>query len=147
MLSLLYKILSSVVFLYKDLHTFLIKPCLLCSFCNLYDETPIRILYECGHVKCIWLDLVQCFQNSLPALIPQAAIFETRDSTRNDSIFKKNIAFLNHILLIFKLDVYMPREKQIININNLIAKIQKVKRIEQEISLTNVKKTIAFAEK
>ena len=111
MLSLLYKILSSVVFLNKDLHTFLIKPCLLCSFCNLYDETPIQILYECGHVKCIWLDLVQCFQNSLPALIPQAAIFETRDSTRNDFIFKKNVAFPNHILLIFKLDVYMPREK------------------------------------
>ena len=143
MLSLLYKILSSVVFLNKDLHTFLIKPCLLCSFCNLYDETPIHILYECVHVKCIWLDLVQCFQNSLPALTPQAAIFETRDSIRNDSIFKKNIAFL----LIFKLDVCMSREKQIININNLIAKIQKVKRIEQEIALTNLKKTIAFAKK
>ena len=34
-----------------------------------------------------------------------------------------------------------------ININNLIAEIEKVKRIEKEIALNNAKKTIAFREK
>ena len=33
------------------------------------------------------------------------------------------------------------------NINNLIAEIRKVKRIEKEIALTNSKKTVAFTRK
>ena len=36
------------------------------------------------------------------------------------------------------------REKKLINLHNLIAKIQNVKRIEKEIVLTNSMKTIAF---
>ena len=39
MRSFQYKILNSVLFLNKKLHTFEIKPSPLCSFCNLYDET------------------------------------------------------------------------------------------------------------
>ena len=37
-----------------------------------------------------------------------------------------------------------PEKKKLININNLIAEIRKVKRIEKETALTNSKKTIAF---
>ena len=51
---------------------------------------------------------------------------------------------MNHILLIFKLYVYKSREKKFININNLIAEIRKVKRIEKEIALNNSMKTTAF---
>ena len=40
--------------------------------------------------------------------------------------------------------VYKSREKKLININKLIAKIRKVKRIEKEIALNNSKKTIDF---
>ena len=55
--------------------------------------------------------------------------------------------FINHILLIFKLSVYKSREKKLININNLIAEIWKVKIIEKRIALTNSKKIIAFTKK
>ena len=55
--------------------------------------------------------------------------------------------FINHILLIFKLSVYKSREKKLININNLIAEIWKVKIIEKQIALTNSKKIIAFTKK
>ena len=48
------------------------------------------------------------------------------------------------MLLIFKLYVYKYREKKLLNINNLIAEIRKIKRIEKEIALPNSKKTIAF---
>ena len=41
----------------------------------------------------------------------------------------------------------MYREKSFININNLIAEIRKVKRIEKEIALTNSMKTIVFTKK
>ena len=52
-----------------------------------------------------------------------------------------------HILLIFKLCVYKSREKKLTDINNFIAEIRKVKRIEKEIALTNSEKTIAFTKK
>ena len=40
-----------------------------------------------------------------------------------------------------------PEKKKLINRNNLIAGNQKVKIIEKEIALTNLKKTIAFTRK
>ena len=39
------------------------------------------------------------------------------------------------------------REKKLLNINNLITEIQKIKRIEKEIALPNSKKAIAFTRK
>ena len=149
MRSFQYKILNNVLFLNKKLHTFGIKPSPLCSFCNLYDETPYHMFYECDRVKCLWSDLVQCFQNNLilPTLTPQTAIFGFLDYTNNDSIFENNKCLSNHILLIFKLYVYKSREKKLLNINNLIAEIQKIKRIEKRNCLPNSKKTIACTRK
>ena len=139
MRSFQYEILNNVLFLNKKLHTFRIKPSPLCSFCTLDDETTLHIFYECDAVKCLWADLVQCFQNNLilPSLTPHAAILGIAESASNDSIFKNNKVFINHILLIFKLYVFKSREKTFINLNNLIAEIRKVKTIEKEIALTN----------
>ena len=39
--------------------------------------------------------------------------------------------FINYILLMFKLYSHKSREKQFININNLIAEIQSVKKIKK----------------
>ena len=113
----------------------------LCSFCNLYDETPFHIFYECDLVKCLWSDLVQYFQNTLilPTLAPQTAILGILDSVSNNSCFENN--------KIIKLYVYKSREKKFVNINNLIAEIRKVKRIQKEIALNNSLKTIAFRKK
>ena len=69
------------------------------------------------------------------------------DSVSNDSFFEKNKILINHILLIFKLYVYKSREKKFINLNNLIAEIRKIKRIEKEIALNNATKTTAFRKK
>ena len=58
---------------------------------------------------------VQCFKNNLilPTLIPQSAIFGILESASNDSIFKSNKVFINHIVLIFKLYVYKSREENL----------------------------------
>ena len=79
--SFQYKILNNVLFLNKKPHTSRMKLSLPCSFCNLSDEKPSRVFYECGCVNCFWADLVQSFQNSitLPILTLQTATFE-RDS-------------------------------------------------------------------
>ena len=72
------------------------------------------------------------------------AILRILDSVIDKSFFENNKIFVYHILLIFKLHIYKSREKKFININNLIAEIWKVKRIEKEIVLDNTKKIIAF---
>ena len=107
------------------------------------------MFYDCDRVKCLWSDLVQCFQNNLmlATLTPQTTIFGFLDYTNNDSILEKNKCLSNHILVIFKLYVYKSREKKFLNINNLIAEIRKIKRIEKDIALPNSKKTIAFTRK
>ena len=149
MRSFQYKILNNILYLNKKLHIFGIKSSPLCSFCNLYDKTPFHIFYECDRVKLLLSELVQCFQNTLilPTLTPQTAILGILDSVSNNSFFENNKILINHILLIFKLYVYKSREKKFININNLIAEIRKVKRIEKEIALNNSMKTIAFRKK
>ena len=149
MRSFQYKILNNILYLNKKLHIFGIKSSPLCSFCNLYDETPFHIFYECDCVKLLWSELVQCFQNTLilPTLTPQTAILGILDSVSNNSFFENNKILINHILLIFKLYVYKCREKKFININNLIAEIQKVKRIEKEIALNDSMKITAFRKK
>ena len=85
---------------------------------------------ECDRVKCLWSDLVQCFQNNLilSTLTPQTPIFGFLDYTNSDSIFESNKCLSNHMLLIFTLYVYKSREKKLLNINNLIAEIQKKKK-------------------
>ena len=47
-----------------------------------------------------------------------------------------SITFYHMILLIFKLYFYKSREKKFININNLVAEIRKVKKIEKGIAFT-----------
>ena len=60
-----HKILNNILYLNKKLQIFGIKSSPLCSFCNVYDEIPFHIFYECDRVKYLWSDLVQCFQNIL----------------------------------------------------------------------------------
>ena len=129
MRSFQYNLLNNVLFLNKKLHIFGIKLSPLCSFCNLCDETPLHIFYECDSIKCLWSDLVHYFQNSLllRILTPQTAIFGFLDSANSAYNFKKNKLLINHFLLIFKLFVSRSREKQFIHINNLIAEIKNCK--------------------
>ena len=122
MRSFKYKLLINVLFLNKKLHIFGIKSSSLHSFCNLCDKTPLHTFYECDSMKCLWSDLVQCFQNSLalPTLTPQTAIYGFLDSSNSDYNFKTNKLLINRILLIFKLYVYLSRKNKLIHIKNLI---------------------------
>ena len=102
-----------------------------------------HIFYEWNCVKFLWLELVQCFQNTLilPSLIPQTAILGFLDSVSNNSFFENNKILINHFLLNFKLYVHTSREKIF---KNLIAEIRKIQRIENETALSNSIKTTAF---
>ena len=125
MRSFQYKILNNILYLNKKLHIFGIKSSPLCSFCNLYNETPFHIFYECVRCKFLWSELVQYFQNTLilPTFTPQTAILGILDSVSSTFFLENNKILINHILLIFKLYGYKCRQNKFININNLIAGI------------------------
>ena len=93
MRSFQYKILNNVPFLNKKLYTFGIKPAPLCFLCVLCDETTIHIRYECDHVKCLWSELVQCFQNSL--ILPTLMLFLGFLILHTITIISKTIKFLS----------------------------------------------------
>ena len=121
------KILHNGPFINKKLYTFVIKSSPLYSFSNLCDKTYFQIFCKCDRVEWLWLDLNQCFQNSiiLTTLIPQTAFFQIFDFASD------SISIFNHVLLMFKLCV-CP-EKKVHNINNLIVAIRKVKRIDRKL--------------
>ena len=98
---------------------------------NLVNNVLVLNEKKCDCVKCLWSDLVQCFQNSLllPTLTPQTVTFEISVSASNDFIFLNNEVLSNSTNI--KLYVYKSKEKKLININNLVAEIGKVRRIEK----------------
>ena len=68
-------------------------PSKLDSFYNiLYLFTLFYIFYQSDCVKCLWLEQVKYFQNSLilPTLTPRIAISGICDSVTDDYIFKSN---------------------------------------------------------
>ena len=116
MRSFQYKLLNRVLFLNKKIHTFGTKSFPLCFFCSLCDKTPLYIFHECDHIKCVWSDLVQYFQNSLvlPTLTPQTVILDSLIRQRLTPNLKLKIKLLiNLFLLMSKLYVYKSRKEQL----------------------------------
>ena len=55
-----------------------------------------------------------------------------------------NYNLLTHILLIFKYYSYISREKQILNVDILIANFKNVKKSEKQISIVTINKSEAY---
>ena len=103
----------------------------LCSFCNLKNETPYHLFYECSHTNSLWNQLRHFLSNSLniPLLTPQSAIFGFINQ-------KENFLIINHLLFIFKFYIYNSRSSCKLNIEYLKTIIYKTKNIELEVSKT-----------
>ena len=110
---------------------------ILCSFCKTLEESSMHIFYGSICVKSPWEKLQTKFQNDIILLspTPQAAILELNNEANN--IYN----LLNHILLVFKYQVYRSSEKNILNIDTLIDILIKIKEKEKRISLFSNNKT------
>ena len=137
--SFQYKILHNILFLNKKLYLSGKTKSPLCSYCNTNDETPIHLFCECNSTKSLWLQLNRHFHSDLkfPELTPQTAIVDIF----NDSV--SNIHLINHILLLFKLYIYKSRNKNRLNINELLANILNIKKLRKVIAFGNAKKIAA----
>ena len=77
-----------------------------------------------------------------PDLTPHASLFGfINESDNNLNILQ------NHILLLFKLCIYQSRETGVLNLNGLIKKVTKVKKLESKITSVCKKRTIQFNSK
>ena len=107
-----YKIINNILYLNKKLHIFKKVYSPLCSFCKSNDETTLHIFFECTVTQNLWGQLCLFCRKKLkfPNLTPQSAIFSFLESNSNE-------IRINHILLIFKLYIYMYK---CINVENLV---------------------------
>ena len=137
------KILHNILFLNKKLHLLGITKSPLCSYCNTYDETSIRLFCKCNSTKYLRIQLNRHFHSNLtfPVLTPQTVIL----GLFNDSV--SNIHLINHIVLLFKLYIYKSRNKHRININELLANIFNIKKLEKVTAFGNAKKVAAYDKK
>ena len=143
MRSFQYKILYNILVLNKKLYLSRITKSPLCSYCNTNDKIPIHLFCERNSTESLWLQLNRHFHSDLkfPVLTPQTAI----SGIFNDSV--SNIHLINHILLLFKLYIYKSRNKHRLNINELLANILNIKKLEKVTAFGNVKKVAAYNKK
>ena len=131
-----YKLLNNVLYLNKKLFQFGIISQSKCSFCELYDETPHHIFYECTYAQNLWnrLRLHLSEKVALPVLNPQSAIFGFTD------VSDHNFLLVNHLLLIFKYNIYNSRVNNSLSFRGLKCVISQIKYIEETISNNDLNK-------
>ena len=105
------------------LFKFGIVPRSLCSFCNSEEETPISCFSRL-YSHTVWNQLQTYISENLvmPCLTPQSAMFGFID------IQQENRVIINHLLLIFKLNVYKSRGLKRLNFLRLKSDIIKLRQ-------------------
>ena len=135
-----YKLLNNVLYLNKKLFQFGIISQSKCSFCELYDETPHHIFYECTYAQNLWnqLRLYLSEKVTLPVLNPQSAILGFTDVL--DHNYLHLLSHLNHLLLIFKCNIYNSRVNNTLSFQSLNCVTSQIKYIEDTISNNDLNK-------
>ena len=100
-----YKLLNNVLYLNKKLFHFGIISQSNCFFCELYDETPQHLFYECTYAQNLWNQLRLYLSEKVALLVfnPQSVIFGFSD------VLDHNYLLVSHLVLIFKFNVYNSR--------------------------------------
>ena len=137
-----YKILNNVLFLNKKLHLFGKSETSQCSYCKSSEEVVSHLFGKCNFAKRLWQELNIFFNRHivLPIITPQVANFGFFGEIENKIL-------INHVLLLFKHYIYRSREAGVLDINNLIKYIYKVKKIEKQLSFSCVKKKMIILTK
>ena len=74
------------------------------------DKTPLHLCYNCTKTKLLWDQLKEVISNetlSIPSLTPQSAILDHID-------LSDDYLLINHLMLIYKLYIYMTPETEAI---------------------------------
>ena len=130
-----YKLLNNVIYLNKKLFQFGIISQSTCSFCELYDETSHHIFYECTYAQNEWnrIRFYLSEKVALPVLNPQGAIF-------GFTILDHNFLLVNHLLFIFKNNIYNSRVNNSLSFQSLKCVISQIKYMEETINNNDLNK-------
>ena len=93
------------------------------SFRNSEEETPFHIFHESTHTQNLWNQLQTYINENLviPCLTPQSAMFGFIDTQL------ENRVTINHLLLIFKFNVYTSRDLKSLKFLRLKSDIIKIR--------------------
>ena len=105
----------------------------LCLYCSQEEESPLHLLHSCLKTKQLWNKLRQYLSRfiNIPHSTPHNSILGIFDNNQHSEL-------INHLLLIFKFDIYSTRNTKSLYFDNLNITIKKIKDIENE--LTSSKK-------
>ena len=103
-----------------------------------WNTTPY--FYECTHAQNLWnqLWLYLSEKVTLPVLNPQSAIFGFTDVLDHDYLHL--LSHLNHLLLIFKYNIYNSRVSNTLSFQSLKCVASQIKYIEDTISNNDLNK-------
>ena len=131
-----YELLNNVICLNQKLFHFgtISEP--KCLICNLYDETPQHLFYECIYRQhlCNHLQIYISGKIALPDLTLQSVVFGFTN------VLDQNYIIVNHLIPIFKYNVYNSRANNTLSFQSLKYGISRIKYIEQTISKNDLNK-------
>ena len=115
----------------------------LCSFCNSEEETPFHIFHDCTHTQNLWNQLQTYISENLviPCLTPQSAMFGFIDTQQ------ENCVIINHLLPIFKYNVYKSRDLKTLNLLHLKSDIINTRQIEESLCQNDIRKQRKYFKK
>ena len=125
--------LNNILYLNKKLHAFGLSNTKLCSFCKTEEETVSHLFYYCIHIQNIWNQVQIYFTDwfQFSKLTPQTAICGFHNIDNNTFLIQ------NHILLLFKLNMYNTRKDGFLYFNNFLNEVRKIKNLEKRIAANN----------
>ena len=125
------------------LFKFEIVSCSLCSFCNSEEETPFHVFHDCTHTQNLWNQLQTHISENLvvPCLTPQSAMFGFINTQQ------ENCVIINHLLLIFKFNVYKSKDLKTLNFLRLKSDIIKKRQIEENLCRNDIQKQRKYFKK
>ena len=132
--SFQYKIINNALFLNKRLFKFDVIELPACSFCGQVDESPIHFFSQCSVTVELWMKLQRWLTPSLvlPDLTLENALLGYMPIISHNGTTAK---LVNHILLIFKRNLYEMRSRNVApSIFYIINKIKQIRDIEYQIA-------------
>ena len=103
----------------------------LCSYCNLENEVPLHLFYECSNTQRLWAELQNALSNmlTLPNLTQKSAL---------TGLPYGCLPIIKHIHLIFIMTLYKKRKDGSCNLAIIKNKIKYVKKIESYMCFNNI---------
>ena len=122
-----YKILHNILVTNSKLYYYQLRTNNRCSFCEIYKETIMHLLWDCKSTKSLWLQVQDWLR-------PEFNIIFTADTILLGSPRMNNNIPINHIILITKYYIYVSRCLDVIPIfKGLLDRIIYTIKIEKSI--------------